>query len=146
MALQAPHSRPRTQLAGATWPLHGPLTPADHLAAHSTLPGRRSDLTYKGQRWLPGEGLQPVPPTAADQRSLALPGLKALPHLVPEPCWPPPSVPAGQRGWLPLGVVGRVLRRLLQQSHVAQHAGEDEEHGQGVRAPETKHTAASGLM
>lgn len=36
---------------------------------------------------------------------------------------------------VPLGVVGRVLRRLLQQRHVAQHAGEDEEHRQGVGPP-----------
>ena len=36
---------------------------------------------------------------------------------------------------LPLGVVGRVPWRLLQQSHVAKHTGEDAEHSQGVGSP-----------
>ena len=48
-----------------------------------------------------------------------------------------------QAGRVPLGVVGRVPWRLLQQSHVAQHAGEDEEHGQGVGPPATQTQPAS---
>lgn len=48
------------------------------------------------------------------------------------------QAPRPPGGRLPLGVVGRVLRCLLQQSHVAEHTGEDEEHGQGVGAPESR--------
>ena len=56
---------------------------------------------------------------------------------------PPPQArqlpaPARPGAVLPLGVIGRVPRRLLQQSHVAEHTGEDEEHRQGVGAPETQ--------
>lgn len=51
----------------------------------------------------------------------------------------PPGLPTGLGARLPLGVVGRVLRCLLQQRHVAEHAGEDEEHGEGVRTPGMKH-------
>lgn len=49
----------------------------------------------------------------------------------------------GRAGPVPLGVVGRVPRCLFQQCHVAQHAGEDEEHAQGVGPPATQ-TACVG--
>lgn len=54
-----------------------------------------------------------------------------------------PTLAHCRAGRVPLGVVGRVPRRLLQQSHVAQHAGEDEEHGQGVGPPATQTQPAS---
>lgn len=49
---------------------------------------------------------------------------------------------------IPLGVVGCVLRCFLQESHVAQCTGEDEQHGQGVGSPEiqTQAVSAHGLQ
>lgn len=59
------------------------------------------------------------------------------PRATSRPVEPAPTpTPATRPGaCLPLGVVGCVPGCLLQQSHVAQHAGEDEEHSEGVGPP-----------
>lgn len=115
-------------------PLHGPLTPAEH-TAHTTLRQAVSPHSTKA-RLAPGAGDSRPPSRPAG------PGTTRPQGSAPPAGLRPPSRPSRARAWLPLGVVGRVLRCLLQQRHVAQHAGEDEEHGEGVRAPGTKHTAA----